>query len=184
MRKRILAIGSAAILVAGVTSGVAYASIPDSGGVVHSCYKTPVPAHGAPLSVIDSEAGGSCPAGSTELDFNQAGPQGPAGAQGPAGPAGPQGPPGPAPTLRVQQEQFQNPSVPPDSGTYSEEATCPPDTTLTGGGFLNNAYPTDVVTSSFADLTIPSQESWRILFYDPGGEGYPVVLVECLGTGS
>src|SRR6266516_5272099 len=86
MMKRfiILAITAAAVLA----GGVAYASIPDSGGVIHACHKTPVPVHGAPLSVIDSEAGGKCPAGSVALTWNQTGPPGPAGATGPQGPAG------------------------------------------------------------------------------------------------
>lgn len=79
-------------------------AIPDAAGVIHVCYSSPPPAHGAPLQIFDSEAGGSPGGGQAALAFGQAGPQGPAGAAGPAGatgatgatgPAGPQGPPGP-----------------------------------------------------------------------------------------
>jgi hypothetical protein len=84
------AVGFGSLAVAmGAGVGAAVAAIPDSGGVIHACYKIPVPAHGSPLNVIDSEAGGSCASGSTAVTWNQAGPQGP---QGPAGPAGPAGP--------------------------------------------------------------------------------------------
>ena len=66
----------------GLTGGVAYSAIPDSGGVIHGCYDT---ANGT-LRVIDTEASGVCRGGETALDWNQ---QGPPGATGPAGAQGP-----------------------------------------------------------------------------------------------
>lgn len=71
---------------------VASASIPDSAGVIHGCYKTSNPARGA-LVVIDTDAGQTCPSGTSPLNWNQTGPQGPV---GPAGPQGAQGPAGSA----------------------------------------------------------------------------------------
>ena len=68
-----------------VVGGVAFASIPDSAGMIHSCYTK----SGGSLRVIDS--GGRCGSNETSLNWNQQGPPGPA---GPAGPAGPQGPAG------------------------------------------------------------------------------------------
>jgi hypothetical protein len=65
-----------------VAGGIAYASIPDSSGVIHGCFK----ATGGALRVIDTGAGGACNSSERVLDWNQAGPQG---ATGPAGPAGP-----------------------------------------------------------------------------------------------
>ena len=62
--------------------GVAYASIPDSGGVIHACYDS----GNHVLHVIDTEAGEVCHSQEKELSWNKRGPQGP---QGPAGPRGP-----------------------------------------------------------------------------------------------
>jgi hypothetical protein len=77
-------VGGAAIAVAVIASGVAYATVPDSNGVIHGCYSKT----GA-LSVIDSTQ--TCPKGTTTLNWNQSGP---AGAQGPKGDTGAQGPKG------------------------------------------------------------------------------------------
>ena len=78
---------------------ISYAAIPDSTGLIHDgCYST---TSGA-LRVIDPAKTKACPTGTTGLNWNQkglqgpAGPKGPAGLQGAQGPAGPQGPQGPA----------------------------------------------------------------------------------------
>jgi hypothetical protein len=94
----LLAVAVVGLALAG---GVAYATIPDSGGVIHACFKPgdATKLGGAALTVVDSESGATCKAGDTALTFNQQGPPGPQGApgaQGPAGPEGPQGPAGPA----------------------------------------------------------------------------------------
>jgi hypothetical protein len=65
----------------------AWASIPDSSGVIHGCYRT---GPGSPsqiglLRVIDTEAGQSCARNEVSLTWNQAGPEG---TQGPTGPQG------------------------------------------------------------------------------------------------
>lgn len=87
MRKRYMVIAAGvSLVVIGVGAGVASASIPDSGGVIHACYQNPPPAHGANLQVIDTGNGGSCSGGMAALTWNQTGPAGPAGATGPAGP--------------------------------------------------------------------------------------------------
>jgi hypothetical protein len=78
----------AVVVVAAVS--VAYASIPDSAGVIHGCY---LKSNGQ-LRVIDS-AVSSCTPAEVPLQWSQTGPQGPAGPQGPTGPQGPQGPVGP-----------------------------------------------------------------------------------------
>lgn len=89
------AVGTSSVVLAmAAGTGIAFATIPDSGGVIHGCYKTPVPAHGTPLQVIDTDAGGSCPGGTLPLTWNQTGPQGPQGATGAQGPTGPAGSPG------------------------------------------------------------------------------------------
>ena len=82
---------SPALLVAIVAlvvalGGVAYATIPDSGGVIRGCFDS-----GGNLKVIDTGKGQSCAKGFTPLNWNQQGPKGDTGAQGPAGPAGANG---------------------------------------------------------------------------------------------
>lgn len=74
-----------------VVAGIAYATIPDSGGVIHGCYAR---INGA-LRVIDSEKGQRCASNESGLNWNVKGPPGPAGPTGPQGTQGPQGVPGP-----------------------------------------------------------------------------------------
>jgi hypothetical protein len=83
----LLAASTVGLALAG---GIAYATIPDSGGVIHTCFKgsDATKSGGAPLSIVDSESGATCKPGDTGLTFNQQGPPGP---QGPAGPPGPSG---------------------------------------------------------------------------------------------
>src|SRR5215469_13010899 len=85
------------VVLGGVGVGTAYASIPDSGGVIHGCYKPQGNGSNAPLGVIDTAlSNGHCPSGDTELTWNQTGPQGPQGVTGATGATGPQGPAGPS----------------------------------------------------------------------------------------
>jgi len=74
-----------AIVGALVVGGIAYANIPDAGGVIHGCYNK---TQGS-LRVIDSEKGQACTNGESPLNWSQTGPQG---IQGPKGPTGPTGP--------------------------------------------------------------------------------------------
>ncbi|HXW35927.1 MAG TPA: hypothetical protein VEJ87_15235 [Acidimicrobiales bacterium] len=60
-----------------VATGISWASIPDSNGVIHGCYKTRGTTHS--LKVIDSAVTSSCPSGYTSLDWSETGPQGPQG---------------------------------------------------------------------------------------------------------
>jgi len=83
-----------AVLVAVVglaAGGVAYATIPDSGGVIHGCYQK----NEGQLRVIDPSTGGACRSSENALSWSQTGPQGPQGPEGPQGPQGPQGTQGP-----------------------------------------------------------------------------------------
>ena len=81
-RNSFLAIAVVAGLV--LAGGVAYASIPDAGGVIHGCYLKAV----GTLRVIDSP-GQHCLNGlETPLNWSQTGAEGPSGPTGPAGIAG------------------------------------------------------------------------------------------------
>ena len=75
-----------------IAAGVAYATIPDSGGVFHGCYDK----QSGQLRIFDP-AGGTikaCSSKEVEVRWSQTGPAGPAGAAGAQGPAGSKGEPG------------------------------------------------------------------------------------------
>jgi hypothetical protein len=75
--KKLVGVLSAIAVLAG--AGIAYASIPDSGGVIHGCYAN----KDGSLRVIDPASGGACDAKKeTPLDWNRSGTTG---ATGPAG---------------------------------------------------------------------------------------------------
>jgi hypothetical protein len=73
-----------------VVAGVTWASTPDAGGVIHSCYNVAGNPSGS-LRVIDPTSGGACSKNEKALNFNQTGPQGPQGPQGEKGDTGVQG---------------------------------------------------------------------------------------------
>jgi hypothetical protein len=81
LRGRLRLAALVAVVIAAAAAGIAYASIPDSGGVIHGCYKIA----GGALRVIDP-ATGSCLNSETSIAWNQTGPTG---ATGPTGPRGP-----------------------------------------------------------------------------------------------
>src|SRR5262245_54000213 len=62
----VVAVGALAVAVAG---GVAYATIPDSGGVIHACYVN----RAGNLRVIDTETGAACRPDETPLSWPRAG---------------------------------------------------------------------------------------------------------------
>jgi len=90
MTKRLIrprvAITTALVAGAALTGVVAYAQIPDSSGVIHSCYTKST----GGIRIIDASVT-SCKSGETALNWSQTGPQGPKGDPGAAGPAGPKG---------------------------------------------------------------------------------------------
>jgi hypothetical protein len=85
-KRRVIVVAVVAALLA---AGAAYATIPDSNGVIHGCSAN----KDGSLRVIDLDAGQSCGTKESPLDWNTKGPTGP---QGPIGPTGPQGPAGSA----------------------------------------------------------------------------------------
>jgi hypothetical protein len=76
--------GAAAGLLLVVGGGVALATVPDSGGVIHGCYAK----KSGDLRVIDTEMPRTCRKAERELSWSQ---QGPPGQDGPPGPEGPPG---------------------------------------------------------------------------------------------
>ena len=86
-RTRAILAGAIAAVAAGAT---AYASIPDSSGVIHGCFKSSTGNQGA-LRVIDTDKGQTCANGETPISWNQHGPTGSKGATGARGPTGSRG---------------------------------------------------------------------------------------------
>jgi hypothetical protein len=101
MRARLFKPTLVAVAIVGalVAGGIAYATIPDSNGVIHACYHVnpqgSVDGSGN-LRVIDPSSankdGSACKKDEKTLDFNQTGPPGQPGQQGAPGPQGPTGP--------------------------------------------------------------------------------------------
>jgi hypothetical protein len=88
-------LGLIAIALVGLTiGGVAYATIPDGGGVIRACYS--VSTGPGALRVIDTGKGQHCKSTEHALSWSQKGPSGPTGLSGPSGPGGPSGPAGTA----------------------------------------------------------------------------------------
>jgi hypothetical protein len=83
MRRVILLVLSTVVVLS--VAGVAFAAIPDSGGVIHSCYRT----GDGQLRVIDTEAEEACRNAETALVWNQTGPMGPPGPPGTPAPEWP-----------------------------------------------------------------------------------------------
>lgn len=94
LSSRALALAGAALAVA-IGSGVAYATIPDSGSVYHACMLNAT----GTIRMIDASLPSNSPLQhclrlETEITWHQQGPRGLQGAQGPQGPAGVPGPAG------------------------------------------------------------------------------------------
>jgi hypothetical protein len=143
----------AAIALAGGT--VAYASIPDTNGVIHGCYKKASPNQGT-VRVIDTEKAQACSSNEKALDWNQTGPQGPQGLQGPQGQTGPPGPPTPPPAWFVTTGAFQIGQDPPPFPADSQFHTLL-SKTLPGGVY-------SVVASLGAQLFGSGGVAWCSLF--------------------
>jgi hypothetical protein len=88
IKSRVFFLAAAAVAVAAVAGGVAWASIPDAAGVIHGCYQKNV----GNLRVVDNPA--DCRASELSISWKQKGDRGPTGSAGPSGPQGQQGKPG------------------------------------------------------------------------------------------
>jgi hypothetical protein len=162
-----------------VAAGVAKATIPDSGGVIHGCYKQ---SSGA-MRVIDQGAGDACKSSETALDWSQQAPAGPQGSQGPAGPAGGSGPQGPAGLTGatvVTGAAVGDPVI----GGFSKTLTCPAGMKVINGtwqwlAWISNDPPAVVQSEPFGD------SEW--VFAAPAGsatKGLELdIAIECVSAG-
>ncbi len=139
MNRRKWTVGAIAVATMLAAGGVAYATIPDSNSVIHSCYTT----KGGSLRVIDPGAGESCNLKESPLDWNAQGPTGPTGPAGPQGPKGDQGSAG----ISGLEETSRTVSLPP--GGWIVNVDCPTGKLAISGGWELGTQPgIDVQTSS------------------------------------
>jgi hypothetical protein len=128
---KLVALAGVFALAAG--GSIAWASIPDSDGVIHGCYDKV----SGKLRVADTEDGEpkGCANHETALTWNQQGLPGPPGPPGPEGPkgetgdTGPQGPPGASGWERVSDTTEFN-----EDDRKQAFASCPEGKKVTGGG--------------------------------------------------
>lgn len=118
-----------AVLVAG---GIAYATIPDSGGAIHGCYEK----GWGTLRVIDTGKSQTCSSKfETPLSWSQTGPQGIQGQQGIQGPKGPTGPTGPSDVWTI--DGYGAPDI--GVGAAPNEETLATTPTLSAGSYFVEA---------------------------------------------
>jgi hypothetical protein len=82
----IRSLAAGAVLGAGLVAavGMAYASIPDSSGVIHACYQNVTSAN-KPVKLLNTSQKTACPSGWLPVSWNQQGIQGPPGTNGVSG---------------------------------------------------------------------------------------------------
>jgi hypothetical protein len=137
-----------ALVVAGLTAGIAWATIPDGTGLIHACYS----ASDKSLRIVDSSG---CTKSELPVSWNQNASQGPQGPQGNQGPKGDTGAPGFA-GLTFAKGQYDY--VVSDSviGGFFKELTCP-----AGTKALDGAWDWWVLNGS-THTEEPVAESWPI----------------------
>jgi hypothetical protein len=162
-----LAVLGAAVAVA-AASGIAYAAIPGSDGVIHGCVN---PSGGVRL--IDPGAGGSCSAGETSLNWNLAGAKGATGTQGPPGPAGDAGTAGSS-GLERDVQQFNTDQ----NGDGTGEVDCSSGKRVLNGGFEpSSTQPLHAIASK------PNDDGTGWIVTMTGGVGSFVVTAICATEG-
>jgi hypothetical protein len=161
----VIALAALAIAV----GGAAYGAIPGADGRIRGCYEADPAGSGAVLKdlyVVD--ASDSCPGGTQELVWSQAGPGGPTGATGPIGPTGPSGPTGatsqPHGAYRTDVRYLKKTFTPPyDLQAADLVVDCQHDETAIGGGakLRRSAYNPNLynIAGSFPTL---NERSWLI----------------------
>jgi hypothetical protein len=160
------------LLVGGAAAGAAIAGPVDGNGVIHACYKSPVPAHGTRLVVIN--AGAVCPRGTAEVNWQQAGGDG---------------------MISVRVDKI----VPYGQPTGSDVVgvlTCPSGYVAVSGGYGPNGSTTGYVQEDWTaeqDLGGPAighPQSWQITLlemgtpYTGGGSFTESFFANCIPTGA
>jgi hypothetical protein len=143
----------AAVTCAVVGAGVASATIPDSGGTIHGCYKKT----NGNLTLIDTDKGATCQVSEAGLTWSQKGAQGPPGPQGVQGQQGQQGTTGPD---GVDDYSIVTAQATTSGGNATAVASCPTGSTAVGGGF---DVPKSANVTPFENTG--DGDAWKVTFY-------------------
>lgn len=165
-KKTLLILVAVAFAVLG--AGVATATIPDSSGTIHGCYKK---SNGS-LSVIDTGKGATCQVSEAAVSWSQQGVPGlpgPPGVQGQPGQQGSAGPDG------VDDYSIVTAQATTSGGSATAVAACPTGSTAVGGGF---DVPASANVTPFEDTG--NGDSWKVTFYGDDGVTFTTYAV-CVG---
>ena len=155
-----LALVLVVLVVFAVAGGIAYGSIPDSSGVIHTCYTLDA-SSGDAFRVINAPSQ-HCKAGETALNWNQRGPTGPSGASGASGVRGASGASGASGVSGIQGV----------SGASGPQGASGPSGPAGAGGTFNTHTNSELFSLNACD-TAPC-ESHHLLF-TPCGNGETIV---------
>jgi hypothetical protein len=162
------------------TGGIAFATIPDSSGVVHGCYSK---TSGA-LRVIDTGKSQKCAISELAVSWNQTGPKGAAGPVGPTGPAGNVGPKG-STGAQGPQGTYGNANLTLVQTTtyitaYSTQAFayCPGGKRIVSGGYV---FPHNYSFRIPIDRPALTLDGWEVWIYvdNPGSDAHLEVWALC-----
>jgi hypothetical protein len=141
------ALAALAASVLALGGGMAYASIPDAGGVIHACYAQ----KDGSLRVIDSPSQ-TCQSKETALNWNTQGPQGPPGANG------------------VSGYEVVTVHDPAPSGNADITVTCPSGKKALGGGG-EETPPFENLGTVVSSRPLIDGTGWRVILRGPGLPG-------------
>jgi hypothetical protein len=157
-----------AVAFAALGVGVATATIPDSSGTIHGCYKKT----NGNLTLVDTGAGGMCQASEAAVSWSQKGVQGPPGPQGVQGTQGQQGSTGPD---GVDDYSIVTAQATTSGGSATAVAGCPTGSTAVGGGF---DVPATANVTPFENTR--NGDAWKVTFYGDDGVTFTTYAV-CVG---
>ena len=145
----VVAIGLAA-------GGIAYATIPDSSGVLHGCYSAngANAKGGAQLNLVNSDQA-TCTNGQTAVTWGQTGP---AGQTGPTGPTGPQGPGGPTDIWDLNHYGNGSLSIGVNNSTLVAAIAPPPGTYYAEASL--HGFNSNGAADIWCELQIPGTKAW------------------------
>jgi hypothetical protein len=157
---RRLAAGVVGVVIVGLAAGgIAYATIPDSSGVLHGCYS----ANGAnakggtQLYLVNSDQA-TCSNGQTAVPWGQTGPAGQTGPTGPAGPTGPQGPAGPTDIWDLNHYGNGSLSIGVNNSTLVAEIIPPPGTYYVEASL--HGFNSNGAADIWCELQVPGTIAW------------------------
>lgn len=158
----------AVVVCAALGAGIATATIPDSGGTIHGCYKKT----NGNLTLIDTDKGGTCQVSEAAVAWSQKGAQGLPGANGVQGQQGKQGSAG---LDGVDDYSIATAQATTSGGSATAVASCPSGSTAVGGGF---DVPGSANVTPFESAH--EGDGWIVTYYGDDGVTFTAYAV-CVG---